>query len=64
MTGPLISLSRTSHASSIQSISSLATDDVFKNRNFSYQLIDSLKNSLENRELVDIELISGTDNKR
>jgi hypothetical protein len=51
--------------SSIQSISSLAaSDDVFKNRNFSVQLLDNLKVSLDNRELVDIELISGTDNKR
>jgi hypothetical protein len=49
---------------SIQSISSLATDDVFKNRNFANQLVDSLKNSLDNQEMVDIELISGTDDKR
>lgn len=49
---------------SIQSISSLATDDVFRNRNFSSQLVESLKTSLDNRELVDIELVSGTDNKR
>lgn len=49
---------------SIQSISSLATDDVFKNRNFSLELVDQLKTALENRELVDIELVSGTDKKR
>lgn len=50
---------------SIQSISSLVdSPDVFKNRNFSVELVESLKNALDNRELVDIELVSGSDNKR
>lgn len=48
---------------SIQSIASL-NDDVFKNRNFATQLVDVLKHTLDNGELIDIELIAGTDNKR
>lgn len=48
---------------SIQSIASL-NDDVFKNRNFATQLVDVLKHTLDNGELIDIELVAGSDNKR
>lgn len=50
---------------SVNSISSLTinSDDLFKNRNFPQQFLQSLHAALENKNLIDIEIIS-EDGKR
>lgn len=51
---------------SVNSISSLTinSDDLFKNRNFPQQFLQSLHLALENKQLIDVELVSGIDGKR
>lgn len=52
-------------AHSINSITSLTinTDDLFKNRNFPQQFLQSLHLALENKQLIDVELVT-EDGKR